>query len=407
MSDLPNGSPLSLTEVVLRLSAEQIAERKRRHDQRAAGHAASREDGLIDYQRLDGSVGQFNYEKALLVLVRDADRSGVMFLIRTDDDRWVALRNASDDRWAIELSPEDALVLCQSGPTFVIGRRDPNTQEEFAIDCQLPPFADHERLPDPSELTVGRLARFVQAIERLDRVAAMPRDAWDGKSVWDDVDRRTRRELVMASAPGFSEFKTYLNAELGMPVIPEALEEVERRLARRLRKSFEDVGRLSLVEAVAILNRPEAPTAPSPAARPTNESERQPEAPAHALLRSAVQAKSSGDQTPPPAPGIDYGAIYTTLLNKDMTKPAQLVKFIGSKAGKTSATDQKVLVSANHKEILDGVYEGSEKEWSTIKSLVNRTNNALFDLDEPVKAMAQRLKFKTADFSVIMEIKPE
>jgi hypothetical protein len=38
---------------------------------------------------------------------------------------------------------------------------------------------------------------------------------------------------------------------------------------------------------------------------------------------------------------------------------------------------------------------------------VNRTNNALIDLDEPMKAMARRLKFKAADLSVIMEIKPE
>jgi hypothetical protein len=135
---------------------------------------------------------------------------------------------------------------------------------------------------------VGGLARIVWEIERLHQTAGSSCEVWDGKYTWDNVDRLARRELVMANAPGFSEFQMHLNAELGMPISSEALNEVERRLARRLRKSFDDVRRLSLVEAVAILNRPEAPTAPSSAIVPTNESERQPEAPALSAENKAL-----------------------------------------------------------------------------------------------------------------------
>jgi hypothetical protein len=123
---------------------------------------------------------------------------------------------------------------------------------------QLETLRQSDPLPDPSELTIGGLARIVWDIEKLHEAAGASREAWDGKYTWDVSDRLVRRMNVMNKAPGFSEFLVYLNAEIGMPVIPEALKEVERRLARRLRQSFEDVRRLKLVEAVAILNAPEA-----------------------------------------------------------------------------------------------------------------------------------------------------
>ena len=114
-------------------------------------------------------------------------------------------------------------------------------------------------IPEPSEVTVGVLARLVWEIEKLHEAAGSSREAWDGR--YTPTIRRPilRRQQVLYQAPGFRQFRTYLNAELGMDVVPEAIQEIERRLARRLRKTFEDVRQLTLVEAVAILNRPEAP----------------------------------------------------------------------------------------------------------------------------------------------------
>jgi hypothetical protein len=50
---------------------------------------------------------------------------------------------------------------------------------------------------------------------------------------------------------------------------------------------------------------------------------------------------------------------------------------------------------ATHQEILDAVYDREEREWATIKTLVNRTNNKILDAMSKLKISGPRLEFKT------------
>jgi hypothetical protein len=53
-------------------------------------------------------------------------------------------------------------------------------------------------------------------------------------------------------APGYQDFRKFLNVEIGKDFVPEAIEEVIRRLARMLQEAFEEVRRLSMIEALEI-----------------------------------------------------------------------------------------------------------------------------------------------------------
>jgi hypothetical protein len=241
----------------------------------------------------------------------------------------------------------------EQGPEASTDRTEVGSDEESISDCeesqpsirQLETLRRSDPLPDPSELTVGGLARIVWEIERLHRAAGSSCEAWDGKYTWDNVDRLTRRALVMVNAPGFSEFKTYLNAELGMPVIPEALTEVERRLARRLRKSFDDVRRLSLLDALKVL-QPEAQveqkskTSPDPTPATS--------APAQPTTSAPLETShttSKAQPLPPPADPIrDEATLAKALRKAKKPKQARLVEFMIGK----DAAEFETLAEAVH-----------------------------------------------------------
>jgi hypothetical protein len=87
-------------------------------------------------------------------------------------------------------------------------------------------------MPNPS--TVAGLARLVWDIEKIHRAAGAPPGEWAASYHTDEQQRLLRRVVAMEAAPGFAAFKTYLNSELGMDVIPEAMKEISRRLARGL-----------------------------------------------------------------------------------------------------------------------------------------------------------------------------
>jgi hypothetical protein len=68
-------------------------------------------------------------------------------------------------------------------------------------------------------------------------------------------------ENVIGGAPGYRDFLAYLNIELGKGLTLDALDEVRKRLARRLRQPFDVVDRKTLVEVLEALNRPEPASA--------------------------------------------------------------------------------------------------------------------------------------------------
>jgi hypothetical protein len=130
-------------------------------------------------------------------------------------------------------------------------------------------------------------------------------------------------------------------------------------------------------------------------AEPPAEHPAQPAAPSGAktgVQRTGVSGAPPDDT--PPSTEIDFVAIHAALIADGKVDPARLVKLMKDRQSSTRS------------EIIDLVYDKEDRAWGTIKSLVNRTNNALLDLPDPVKAMARRLKFKTGDYTVVRVIKP-
>jgi hypothetical protein len=107
-----------------------------------------------------------------------------------------------------------------------------------------------------------------------------------------------------------------------------------------------------------------------------------------------LRRRAAGTTPPTPGRGIDYEAVSAALLNSEKVKSSRLVKFMASRS------------VASQDDICDYVYEKDNKTWTAVKSLVNRTNNDLLDLEGPVGVMARRLKFKAAGHSVTKQVKP-
>ena len=148
-------------------------------------------------------------------------------------------------------------------------------------------------LPDPSTLTIGELARLVWEIERLHASAGSSRDAWDWKYTLDISIRILRCQKIMLNSTGSLELRQYLNAEIGREFTPESVREVEQRLAKALGKTFEEIRRLTLVSAVAVVTTPkQANPAPQPS----------PDQPAVPAPVEVTEGKQADPSPPPPTP---------------------------------------------------------------------------------------------------------
>jgi hypothetical protein len=92
----------------------------------------------------------------------------------------------------------------------------------------------------------------------------------------------------------------------------------------------------------------------------------------------STKCPPGGDQGTPPAAEVEYDK----LADHIGSFYGKLIRFMKDKTGVT------------HQEILDAVYEGSEREWPTIKTLVNRTNNKIVESMRVLKIGGPRLHFK-------------
>jgi hypothetical protein len=110
------------------------------------------------------------------------------------------------------------------------------------------------RIGDAS--TLGRLRRLVVEMERCHKEGGPDAEMWGENLPPELIARIAECQTIIASADGYREFLTYLNVEVGKSLVPDALDEVRRRLARVLRRPFEEVDQLTLVEALEVLNRP-------------------------------------------------------------------------------------------------------------------------------------------------------
>jgi hypothetical protein len=109
---------------------------------------------------------------------------------------------------------------------------------------------ENDYLPDPTKLTLAELWRLCWEIEQRHQTAGSTGEAWSPEI---ESQQITRRMHVMHSATGFREFKTCLNAEFHKDVTPEAIREVETRLAGLLGRPFDEIGQLTLPEALEAL----------------------------------------------------------------------------------------------------------------------------------------------------------
>jgi hypothetical protein len=108
----------------------------------------------------------------------------------------------------------------------------------------------------------------------------------------------------------------------------------------------------------------------------------------------AMPVVATDPKPPGPGEGIDYGAIAVALLAGNRSLSARLVEHM---AGRDAS---------RFDEIIDRVYEGEDKTWGAVRTLVNRTNNSLFDLEGDVRAAARQLRFVVADHVVMKRVKP-
>lgn len=112
------------------------------------------------------------------------------------------------------------------------------------------------------------------------------------------------------------------------------------------------------------------------------------------LERQQREAAAQPPLTPPAPVEIDYDALCVALASGNHMMSVRLVRFMADRA------------TASYVDVLEGVYDGSDRGWGTVKVLVNRTNNRLAALTGPVAMMARRLKFRAADLTVLRIIGP-
>jgi hypothetical protein len=110
-------------------------------------------------------------------------------------------------------------------------------------------------LPDPATLTVGQMLWGYQVAAELTRKR-------ETETSWNVVtaDRIDRLNKMFLASPGYWEFSAWANIEIGRAPSLEVAMEFLGRLAKLLRKRFEEIYPLPLLDAVRLLTRP----APSP-----------------------------------------------------------------------------------------------------------------------------------------------
>lgn len=112
---------------------------------------------------------------------------------------------------------------------------------------------------DGSIVALEAIIRATEEVFRLTKSGHLPSDEERRSACAPILKEMQSREAVLMAAPGFREFATWVNVKLGLQLYdPKALLEVKRELCRRLHCPFHEINGLTLVDAVAVLNQPEA-----------------------------------------------------------------------------------------------------------------------------------------------------
>jgi hypothetical protein len=185
--------------------------------------------------------------------------------------------------------------------------------DPFGIFPEVQRARPHFPLPDPATLTVGQMLWGYQVGAELIRKQ-------ETETSWNVVtdDRIDRLNKMFLASPGYREFSAWANIELGREPSYEVATKFLGRLARRLRKRFEEIYPLPLLDAVRLLAGPEVvrraweALGGEPALSPADA---RPEAAGQAATPAALEAT-------------------LRILKKSKSETKSLVKFLAAQFGR-------------------------------------------------------------------------
>jgi hypothetical protein len=180
-------------------------------------------------------------------------------------------------------------------------------------------------LPSPDRLTLGDL------IDAL-RVQEMAYPAiGTSKIIFEQYNRRSE---LLAASPGFAEFRHWANSELGQNPTFKAAEEFLSRLARRIKRAFEEARGMLLIEAVRLIRQ----------SNETADAGHQPSGPTMDSTPKAHDLESEPDSADT-TEEIDTNRRVAEFLG---SKPSATSKEIGDAIGKADQTVRRTPAWAEH-----------------------------------------------------------
>lgn len=205
-------------------------------------------------------------------------------------------------------------------------------------------------LPRPESITLGALGWLIELTK-----GSMPTDP-------DAAYEYNRVEALILDVPGMGEMKRRLNCELGFYLTGPALDEVRRRLARRIGRSFDEVDRMPISEIAALPwdDPASPPVRPSPPAGSDGRTEAAFEQPG----RQPDAADAPGNNPAGPAELADE--IRRRWPRRKLQ--AVLVEQMGQRS------------QATYFDVASDVYGDTSTDGGAIEQLVIRTNESLVEL---------------------------
>jgi hypothetical protein len=123
--------------------------------------------------------------------------------------------------------------------------------QDSIIESLYPLPDDHER----ETLNIAWLKRIVKDIVRLNEAAGLKGHELQGPYPVRIGFEIGERVSCLSYATWFNPLQTYLNVELGMDTSVEAIDELIRRLSKRLCKPFHEIDLMPISEALRVIAR--------------------------------------------------------------------------------------------------------------------------------------------------------
>jgi hypothetical protein len=355
------------------------------------------------FQRSDDGWEPFDPAACITYVLAEMQGGPALAHLKLPDGRWVEQEGRLAPGWVTRRVQMPDGPLWSEVQSYVPDAYHARYSEIHAPPA-IPPVAD-------LYVTLAGLRRPLWEVERLHRVGGFRGREWQG-----NYPAVIHRELIDCledtnGCPGYKALKDFLQIELDEHFASETVDGVIHEIAGQLGKPVEEIERLTVVEAVAILN--ERAVDGGGRSEPVQGTQRTAAALALGKPTLSPGGRSVGGLAVPPSsrivaePGpanhaenglrsterssgasaIDFEGLAETLLRKKHILASKLVKFMKDR---TVATFQ---------DVMDNVY-GGERDASTVRTLINRANNALYGLES-------RLRFSTQDCQVIRHVDPE